>query len=51
MKHAKPKHFKRCTHNRKHEIIPRQSLQLTRLLIFAILACENKIQRTLGNKH
>jgi len=34
-----------------YEIIPRQSLQLTRLLIFAILACENEIQRTLGNKH
>jgi len=26
-------------------------LQLKRLFIFAILACENEIQRTLGNKH
>jgi len=31
--------------------IPRQSLQLKKLLIFAILACENETQRTLGNKH
>jgi len=52
MKHAKSKHFKRCTYNRKHmKQIPRQNLQLKRLLIFAILACENEIQRTLGNKH
>jgi len=46
MKHAKSKHFKRCTHNRKHmKQTPRQSLQLKRLglLIFAILACENEI--------
>jgi len=31
--------------------IPRQSLQLKTLPVFAILACENEIQRTLGNKH
>jgi len=52
MKHAKLKHFKNCTHNRKHmKQIPTQSLHLRRLLIFAILSCENEIQRTLGNKH
>jgi len=31
--------------------ILRQSLQLKRLLIFEILACENEVLRTLGNKH
>jgi len=31
--------------------IPRKSLQLKKLLIFAVLACENEIQRTLGNEH
>jgi len=52
MKHAKSKHLKKCTHNRKHmKQIPRKSLELKRLLIFAIVACENEIQRTSSNKH